>query len=183
MSRTQKWITAFWIFIGCMLLWQFYSYNEGLKQQAIEHPQQTEFWFTNAAPTKAAPTQAAINGADVQQTAFAVQDNTPNTGSFTCQVTLKNVGNAKAVDIQISVRPYRGVSNYDEDVGQQNVIVLSDDDPLSKFGQWVSFPDLAPGESSTQSVTFLSRSDFKPGNNPKPNIMFQTEKAPPKPAN
>jgi hypothetical protein len=179
MTRTRKLIIAFWIFIGCMLLWQFYSYNQGLKEEAIEHPRQEHFYFfhTNAPP--AAPSQAHANGADVEQTGFSIENNTPGTGSFTCQVTLKNMGNARAVGIQVMVRPYRGVSHYDEDVGHQNDSVLSDDDPISQFGQWVAFPDLAPGESSAQSVSFISRTDFKPGKNPKPEIIFQTEKAKP----
>jgi hypothetical protein len=185
MSRTRKLIIAFWIFIVIMLLWQFYTYNQGLKQAAIDHPQQEHFWFTNAVVTPATPaasSQAHHDGADVVQTNFVVENNTPNPGSITCLVTLKNLGNAKAMGVQIMVRPYRGTSNWDEDAGHQNVVVLSDDDPLSKFGDWVTFPDLAPGESSTQSVVFLGRSLVTPGKNPNPDIMFQTEKAVTKPS-
>ena len=180
MSRTRKLIIAFWIFIGCMLLWQFYSYNKGLDQAAIAHPQQKQYWFTNSVATApAASTQPTRDGADVQQAGFSVEDNAPSTGSFTCHVTLKNRGNAKAVGIQVSVRPYRGISRGDEDAGHTDMSVLSDSDPISQFGQWVTFPDLAPGESSTQSVVFLGRTDVRPGTNPKPEIHFQTEKAKP----
>ncbi|MCE0522756.1 MAG: hypothetical protein LV480_07580 [Methylacidiphilales bacterium] len=179
MSRTRKLIIAFWVFIVCMLLWQFYTYNQGLTQAAIDHPQQEHFYFfhTNAPP--AAPSTAHTSGADVEQVGFTTEQNVPAPGYFTCHVTLKNVGNAKAEAIQIMVRPFRGVSNYDQDVGQQHTIVLTDDDPISKFGDWLSFPDLAPGESSTQTISFMSRSDFQPGANPKPNILFHSEK--PKP--
>lgn len=164
-----------------MLLWQCYSYDQGRKMAAITHPQQEHFYFfpSNAAPV--APTPAHRDGADVQQVGYTVQKDTPGTGSMTCHVTLKNEGNAKAVGIQIMVRPYRGVSNFDEDASSQQNIVVSDDDPLSKFGQWITFPDLAPGESNTQSVVFTSRTDFKPGVNPTPTILFQTEKAKAKP--
>jgi hypothetical protein len=180
MSRTRKLIIAFWIFIGCMLLWQFYTYDQGLTRASVEHPQQQHFWFTNSvAAAPAAPSPGHREGADVQQTAFLVEDNASSTGSFTCHVTLKNVGNAKAVDIQVSVRPYRGISRGDEDAGHTDMSVLSDSDPISQFGQWVSFPDLAPGESSTQSVVFLGRTDVRPGTNPNPEIRFQTEKAQP----
>ena len=51
MSRTRKLIIAFWIFIGCMLLWQFYDYNQGLKEASVEHPTQQHFWFTNSVAT------------------------------------------------------------------------------------------------------------------------------------
>jgi len=180
MSRTRKLIIAFWIFIVIMLLWQFYTYDQGLTQASIDHPQQQHFWFTNSASAApVAPTPEQHTGADVEQTGFMVENNKPGAGSFTCQVTLKNVGNAKAVGVQVNVRPYRGTSTYDEDVGHQKVIVLDDNNPISQFGQWVTFPDLAPGDSSTQSVVFISRTDARPGANPHPEILFQTEKAKP----
>ena len=180
MTPIRKLIIAFWIFIVCMLLWQFYSYNQGLKEAALEHPKQEHFWFTNSvasAPT--APTQPKRDGADVQQTGFSVEDNAPSRGSFTCHVTLKNKGNAKAVGVQVSVRPYRGITKGDVDVGHTDMSILSDSDPISQFGQWVAFPDLAPGESSTRDVIFVSRNDVVPGTNPNPEIQFQTEKAKP----
>jgi len=162
-----------------MLLWQFYSYDQGVKQAAIIHPQQEHFYFfpSNAAPV--APAQAHRGGADVQQTQYSVENDTPGKGSMTCHVTLKNVGNAKAVGIQIFVRPFRGASNFDEDVGQSDTTPVSDDEPLGKFGQWLTLPDLAPGESSTQSVVFMSRRFVIQGTNPNPEILFQTEKAKP----
>ena len=178
MSRTSKLIFAFWIFIILMLLWQFYTYNQGLKQAAIERPQQQHFWFTNSvAAAPAAPTQSHVDGADVQQIAYSMKEDTPSSGSTTCYVTLKNMGNAKATGIQVNVRPFLGASNYDEDGGQQKVFVVKADDPLGKFGAWLNFPDLAPGESSMQSVVFLSHHFTIPGKNPKPDIVFQTEKA------
>jgi hypothetical protein len=182
MSRTRKLIIAFWIFIGCMLLWQFYDYNQGLKEASVEHPTQQHFWFTNSVATApGAPAQAHRDGPDVQQTGFSVENNAPSTGNFTCHVTLKNVGNAKAVGVQVSVRPYRGITLDDQDEGHARPadVTLSDSDPISQFGQWVTFPDLAPGESSTQKVFFLSRTDVIPGTNPNPEIQFQKEKAKP----
>jgi len=179
MTPIRKLIIAFWVFIVGMLLWQFYDYDQGLKEAAIVHPQQEHFWFTNSVAAPAGPTQPKRDGADVQQTGFSIEDNAPSAGSFTCHVTLKNEGNAKAVDVQVSVRPYRGITRGDEDVGHTDMSTLSDDDPISQFGQWVSFPDLAPGESSTQDVIFVSRNDVRPGTNPNPEIQFQTEKAKP----
>ena|ERR1700683_1529317 len=180
MTPVRKLIFAFWIFVVIMLLWQFYSYNEGLRQQAIDHPTQEHFFFYNtntAAP--AAPVQAQSKGADVQQVRYTVEENTPSTGSMTCHVTLKNMGNAKATGIQIFVRPFRGASNYNEDVGRSDAKPISDDDPISQFGQWISFPDLAPGESNTQDVSFFSRHFIIQGKNPNPQILFQSEKAKP----
>jgi hypothetical protein len=162
MTRTTKLIIAFWVFIVCMLIWQFYDYNKGLDQAAIDHPEQTHFYFfhTNAAPV--APTPAQVNGADVQQTHYAIENNVPANGNFTIHVTLKNVGNAKALGVQVHVRPYRGMRLGDEDVGNSTLRILPDDDPLSQYGEWVPFPDLAPGESNTQSVIFLSHQGATP---------------------
>jgi len=179
MSRLRKLIIAFWIFIGCMLLWQFYEYDQGLTQAEEAHPTQEHFFFyqTNLAPV--APPPQRHDGAYVEQTSFTTRDNTPATGSFTCQVTLKNDGNAKAVGVQVMVRPYRGIRTGDEDMGHTPLGVLSDNDPLAQLGQWVTFPDLAPGESSTQSVVFLSHPDVQPGANPNPDLVFQTDKSQP----
>ena len=112
MSRTRKLIVAFWVFIIFMLAWQFYSFDSATKQAAIEHPQQTQFLFLppSTTPAKSAPGQR--HGPDVQQTAFTIENNVPNQGSFTCNVTLKNVGSAKAVGVQIRVRPYRGYFQF-----------------------------------------------------------------------
>jgi hypothetical protein len=191
MSRTRKLIIAFWIFIVIMLLWQFYTYNQGLTQEAIDHPQQEHFYFfhTNAAPVNAA--EQVHHGAYVEQTHYTVENNVPANGSFTVHVTLKNEGDAKAVGVQVRVRPYRGMRLGDEDVGNSPLRILDDNDPLSQFGQWVSFSDLAPGESSTQSVIFLSQGTAipvvpgvsatgvpgQPMEKLTPEITFATEKA------
>jgi len=174
-------IYAFWIFVIMMLLWQFYTYNQERARAAIEHPQQQHFWFTNSVATApVAPAKAHVDGADVQQVSYSMEEDKPSAGSMTCHVTLKNMGNAKATGIQIYVRPFRGASNFNEDVGQKDkdIKVVGEDDPISKFGDWLNFPDLAPGESSTQSVVFMSRHYPTPGTNPNPAIHFQTEKAP-----
>ena len=162
MTPTKKLIFAFWVFIVIMLLWQFYSYNQSLKQQAIDHPTQTQFFFlhTNAPPVAATPVPK--NGPDVQQVRYTVENNAPSDGNFTVHVTLKNVGNAKAVSVQIHIRPYRGMRLGDEDVGNSPLRILPDDDPLSQYGDWLTFPDLAPGESSTQSVIFLDHQGATP---------------------
>jgi hypothetical protein len=181
MTLTRRLIIAFWAFIVIMGIWEFYTYNQGVNQATLDHPQQAHFYFFHTNGPPVAPSQVHANGADVEQTAFVVQDNTPSRGNFTCLVTLKNLGNAKATGIQVNVRPYRGVSKSDDDVGRSDTTVLSDNDPTSQFGQYIPFPDLAPGESSTQSVSFLSRDDYKPGKNPNPDIIFETEKPPPLP--
>jgi len=178
MTTTRKVIIAFWIFIVVMLVWNFYSYNRGLTQQAADHPTPDHYFFfhTNAPAVSAGQFH---NGADIEQTAFVVQPNTPATGSFTCLVTVKNIGNAKATGIQVCIRPYRGVSTVDIDVGGNRGGTISDDDPIAQISDWLSFPDLAPGESSTQSDVFFARPEIHPGMNPKPKILFETAKPAP----
>jgi hypothetical protein len=178
MSTTRKLIVAFWIFIICMLLWQFYTYDKAQTDAATAHPQQTQFFFihTNAASVVSAPAQK--EGPDVQQVAYRVEENTPSTGSFTCDVTLKNLGKTKAVNVQSEVRPFRGTRTDNDDVGRNEatITLLDDSDPRAQLSTWVNFPDLAPGESSTQTTVFLQRTDLAPGPNPKPQIIFEPEK-------
>jgi hypothetical protein len=110
------------------------------------------------------------------QTSFVVQPDTPATGSFTCLVTLKNIGNVKATSIQVCVRPFRGVSTIDIDVGGNRGGTLDDNNPISMISDWLSFPDLDPGESRTLSDVFLTRPDIHPGVNPRPQIIFEAAK-------
>jgi hypothetical protein len=178
-ERWRQLIIAFWVVIIGMLLWQFVSYNQSMTQQAVQHPAQTQFIFLHTNAPAAAPGMSHSNTADIKQSDFTVQPNTPSTFNYTCVITLKNVGHAPATGIQVWVRPYRGTSNYDEDIGQQRTRVLDDHDPISMLGDWLSFPDLAPGESATRTDVFLNRTDAKPGSNPNPQIIFETVKPQP----
>ena len=177
----RKLTIAFWIFIGCMLLWQFYSYNQGLTKAAVEHPQQQHFYFLPpGTPKNTAATPAPVHeGPYVVQTAFTVQPNTPAPGSFTCAVTLKNDGTAKATNVQVEVRPFRRVRLDDDDMGRDVETYLPDTDYRAQISSWISFPPLAPGESNTQTTTFLMRNDMNPGLNPDPQIIFEPDKAGP----
>jgi len=176
MTTTRKLIWAFWIFIIIVLLWQFYNYNQGMTQDAVEHPQQQHFFFyhSNDLASPAAPGPAHHTGAFVHQVGFKVMSDTPGQGSFTCAVTLKNDGDAKAVNVQVHVRPFKGIMLGDED--ETELKPLPDNDPISQLGQWVTFPDIAPGESATQTAVFLNQRVMKPGSNPNPEVIFETEK-------
>jgi hypothetical protein len=161
-----------------MLLWQFYLYNHKLSTPDPAHPQQEHFFFyqpkLNAGVAAAAP--VVTDGPNVVQTGFTVQDNTPTSQNFTCKVTLKNVGKAKAVGVQVHVRPYRGQPVGDVDMGRTVLTPVSDDSAIAQFGQWLEFPDLTPGESSTQTVVFVKQVGGNYGTNPSPEIFFEVEK-------
>lgn len=180
MTRNQKLITGFWVFIIGMIIWSFFSYNASMNKQADEHPAQTQFIFLQTNATPVSPTAAHSEKADVQQVGYRLEMDTPSTGSFTAYVTLKNSGAMPATQVQICVRPYRGATLYDEDVGHSDPRGLSDDDPLSRFNDWLSFPDLAPGESLTRTIVFTTQGMIPPGHNPKPQIVFASDKNGPK---
>lgn len=172
-------ITGFWIFIAIMLLWEFHDYNQVAVQTDAAAPKQEHFFFydTNTDTPPPEASKAKVDGADVEQTAFTTEKNVPAAGSFTAHVTVKNLGTAKAVGIQVMVRPYRGIMTVSGEMSDTGNQYLDDNDPLSQFGQWVDVPDLAPGESATVDTIFTSRAGISPGNNPKPQILFGTEKA------
>jgi hypothetical protein len=159
-----------------MLVWQFYTYNQGMTQEAVDHPKQEHFFFfhTNAMAAANAPTDARHSGAFVHQVRFTVHNDTPSRGSFTCEVTLKNDGDAAATNVEVHVRPFKGSMLGDEDMTVYKP--LPDNDPTSQMGQWVTFPDIAPGQSAMQAVVFLNQGGLKPGSNPDPEVVFESVK-------
>ncbi|HEX4138847.1 MAG TPA: hypothetical protein VHY09_00750 [Candidatus Methylacidiphilales bacterium] len=178
MSWTRRLIWAFWIFIAVMLLWQFYTFNAKISAPP-EHPKPDHYFFYQGTKAAEAAAAAAVHeSAYVEQTGFTVENNTPNSSAFTCHVTLKNTGKTKAINVEVCVRPFRGAMDHDPDSGgNQDTKPVADNSPLGQMNQWVAFPDLGPGESSTQSVVFMKVGNppfF--GDNPKPEISFQPEK-------
>jgi hypothetical protein len=174
MTRTRWLIVLFWVFVFVMLIKSFIDYNRRAETEAELHPQPTQGFFTTLPPPPPPPVPSAA--ADVRQTSFEVQTDTPSPGNFTCLVTVKNFGLSRAENIQVRVRPYRGTRRAPI---QQNYVPstpLSEDDPLSQLSSWLAFPDLAPGESSTQSVVFTSMPPLEPGLNPNPEIHFDSAK-------
>jgi hypothetical protein len=181
MSWTQRLIWAFWIFVVIMLLWQFYDYNKKISTPDPAHPTQDHYFFYMPKPggaQAAAGGPAEHDGPFVEQTGFTIEDNTPTSVSFTCHVTLKNTGKAKATGVQVEVRPYRGtlISDGDDGGARNSTATLPDTDPLAQISQWVTFPDLDPGESSTQSAVFMKQGSHEYGSNPKAEVVFEPEK-------
>ncbi len=170
-------IYAFWAFIIIMLLWQAYNYNQSISDRATAQKEQHYFYFdtnvVNPAGPNPPPAPVRHTGAYVVQSLYTVEQNQPSRGNFTCHVTLKNEGEAKAVNVQVQVRPYRGSRTDDEDLGVKYAI-LNDNAPLAQIGQWVSFPDLDPGQSSTQSTVFFAQQGAQMGPNKDPQINYDT---------
>ena len=180
MTRTQwRWLIAiFWIFVIGMLVRQFWQSDQQQQAEAeARPPTQQHFFFVppptpHALPSPPQPTP----GPAVHQTRFVVHADTPGQGSFTCDVTLVNEGETIAHNVQIYVRPYRGVRQGVDVLGHSNYKLLPDDDPLSQYGVWITFPDLKPGEAVTESTVFLNHPNILPGFNPDPQIVFEAPK-------
>jgi hypothetical protein len=176
---------GFWVFVAVMLAWQAYNYNNSVVADAAAHPEKHYFYDPGAAAPPPVPKAPAP---DVRQVAYHVLPGSPVPGNFTVQFTVKNLGTAAATGIRVKVRPYRGIMDGNEDNGHAHADTLvpsdsddsgngtvgpiSENDPTSQFGQWVSIPDLAPGESSSNSVTFVDQSDKIPNDNPRLEIEF-----------
>jgi hypothetical protein len=171
-------IVAFWTFVGVMLAWQAYDYNNHVVIESETHPE--KHYFYNPNPGSVVPPKAP--SPDVHQVAYHVIPGSPEPGSFTVQFTVKNMGDIAATAIQVKVRPYRGILNSDPDSGGShltngNIGPISDDDPVSQFGQWVAVPDLAPGQLSSNSVVFADEPGKTPNDNSRLEIVFDPVKS------
>lgn len=176
----MRWIgIAFWIFIGVMLLWQFMSYNHHLDNVAAVQAQQDNHFYFYPPGQGPKPNSVTANpkqdGADIRQTDYAVDQDKPTPGYLTAHITLKNIGTMKASNVQVMVRPYHGATVGNPLIGT-DAHPLADSDPRSQIGQWVAFPDLAPGDSATETYVFYGQGDLEPGSNPNPQILFQSDK-------
>jgi hypothetical protein len=170
MTPVRWLIVLFWVFVIFMLLKGCYdteasrAHQEELRQAPPP---------VSAAP---APPPAPTAPAKVVQTSCMIEVDTPP-GSFTCEVTVKNVGGEKATGVEVHVRPFRGSRRGLVDIGPMGP-PLNENDPLSLMGTWIAFPDLAPGESSTQTATFPSQPNIMPSQNPDPDINYKSVPSP-----
>jgi hypothetical protein len=171
-------IILFWVFVTGMLLKQCHDTTVQRDEEAANA--QKQFFFHQPTAPHAAPTPAPPPSpdADVEQVGYTVQPDTPTPGSFTCTVTLRNIGQKKATGIQIAVRPFRGARYGNDNVGHAPTGILPDSNPLAQLQTWLAFPDLGPGEQSTQSTVFPNHTGVEPGANPTPEIDYLTAKPP-----
>jgi hypothetical protein len=178
----MRWIyVLFWTVVLGMLFLQLNNHNNTLTEEAIHKaPTQQHFYFFHGQATDTQDAPPKPDGADVEQVNFTYDNGVPNPESITCHVTLKNMGNQKATNVQVVVAPYKGaLIGNDEQGDRTRVRNLGDNDPVAQYTQTVDFPDLAPGEVQTRDAVFYARQGYTPGDNVRPQITFQTEK--PKP--
>jgi hypothetical protein len=177
MTPTRWLIVLFWVVVIALLLHECMQEDAARVQQGNAEKKRQYFFvppISQANPTP--PPAPPIMAADVRQVSFITKVNTPGAGSFTCYVTVRNQGLLKATSIRVHVRPYRGAGVGSIDIGPAKFHILKETDPLSQYGTWLSFPDLKPGESATQSAVFFDHPNIKAGFNPNPEIIFETAK-------
>jgi len=175
----MKWIYAtFWIFIAIMLIWQFLTYNSHIDQKvAAAGPQQKHFFFNNKSKDTTAMNPAGTDRACVVQLDCRAEGGQPVKGSFTCHVMLKNIGNKKATGVIVQVSPYEGVTAGSAEDADRYARVSKprlNAHPIPHISQWVSFPDILPGQTVTKDAVFLDDPVYGPGGNPNPQIKFET---------
>lgn len=158
-------------------MWQAYTYE--INTEKIQDAKPQHFFFDPSRDNKSTTVDPNLHAADVRQTGYTIT-NDSIAKNFTSHIVLTNKGNAKAVGVQVFIRPFHGAvvdvsRNGDGGLPRK----LSDYDPLAQQGQSIGAPDLAPGESCTVSATFMSQPNIILSSNPSPQITFETEKANP----
>jgi len=158
-----------------MLLWQFHTYNHHLEQRDAAAPKHEGPYIFNA-QTMAPPPPPKPDVADVRQVGFNAEEGKPSPGQFICHVTLQNIGKVKATHVQIMVSPYHGAWVGAPNGTDEDAHVVNSSDAAYTVSQWLSFPDLAPGEKVTRDITFYNQYGLRPGNDERPQIQFESEK-------
>lgn len=167
MTPTRKLIVGFWVALLLIGAWKFYGYNHTMTSTP---PAPEKHWFLPAPGS--APAKAPV--ADVRMTRYARRISSSGT-FFTADVTVQNFGQRKATGVQARVQPYVGNRGTNPAApGPAGIPSFPNGDPMTNIYQWVSFPDLAPGATATQTITLPMRSDADPAQSFKPHVIFQT---------
>ena len=169
MTTTRWLIVAFWAVM--FLIGAFYVVESVMKPPPPPVPE--KHWFPPPLPGSV-PSAASAN-ADVRLAAYVLKP-VPNSSTFTVDVTVKNVGQKKATGVQVKVQPYVGTMDTNKaEPGPDEIPDQPGGDPMATVVQWVTFPDLPPGQTSTQTLTFSMRGDATPAQSqPHAQVQFQT---------
>jgi hypothetical protein len=174
MTPTRWLIVAFWVFVLLMGAKSFYDYNSHLDHEEAAQSEKHYFPPSLMPGAPAAPS----TDADVRQIRYTPKEN-DMTSQFTAEVVIKNFGQKKATNIQVRIQPYIGTVDNSGQPGPDEILGPNSVDPTANVFRWVEFPDLGPGETASQTLTFPMRSDAAPRGHFDPKITFQT--APDKP--
>jgi hypothetical protein len=168
MTPTRWLIVAFWAVV--ILIGLKYLFTAVMTPPPPVVPEQ--HWF---APPLSGGAPAPTTDADVRLTHY-VPKIVPGAASFTAEVTIQNFGGKKATSIEVRIQPY--VGNYDDKKapGPDEMPNQPGGDPMANVFQWLTFPDLDPGATESQPVTFPMRSDADPAESFIPKVVFQNAK-------
>ena len=171
MTRTQWAIVIFWVVVLLLCARSFYNYNQTVTHDAVAHPEQHFFPPEMLPPPK--PVQSP--DADVRQVSYVIKPGS-GSGTFNAEITIKNFGLKTATGIQVKVQPYHGTASGRTATGPDEIEMPGAIDPLANNFEYVEFPDLAPDQSLTKTVTFVIRSDAEAKQSFDAHIVFQTAK-------
>ena len=168
MTTTRWMIAAFWAVM--IVIGLTYAVESILAPPPKVVPE--KHWFPAPLPSANAASSAS---ADVRMTHYI--ESSAGISTFNVEVTLKNFGRKKATGVQIKIFPYTVGSdtNVEPHVHGPDEMPLThgQGDILQTAFQYITFPDIAPGDSSTQTVSLPNRSDADPSDSqPKPEIQF-----------
>ena len=110
--------------------------------------------------------------ADVVEQAWVVNRDVP--GMVTIQLTLKNRGGATARGVQAFIAPYLGAIPGSDGINMRaKSISTTADSPLGQIGQWVSYGDIAAGQTATSSAQFAAQPGVDPvPSNTHPKLLY-----------
>jgi len=171
MTPTRWLIAAFWVFVIVMCAKSFYDYNNRLEHQETAQAEQ-HFFPPGMNPTPAPPPAAQP---DVRMVTWIPRED-PQAAQFTAVLVVKNFGQKKATNIQVRVQPYITSADSSPQTGPDEILNPSTSDTMATYYQWVEFPDLGPGESFTNNLTFPIRPDAEPRGHFDAVIHFDTAK-------
>jgi hypothetical protein len=169
MTTTRWLIVAFWV--AMLLVGVVYVSQAVMAPPPPPVPE--KHWFPPPLPGSVPP--AAPANAEVHLVHY-IMKRVPDTSTFTADVTVQNVGLKKATSVQVKIQPYVGTMDTNKaQPGPDEIPDQPGGDPMANVVQWVTFPDLAPDETSTQTLSFSMRSDADPAQSqPHAEVEFQT---------
>jgi hypothetical protein len=171
MTPTRWAIAAFWTIL--IVVGAYYAIYYALLPAPPPPPEQHFLPPSFPGSTAAAPPAEA----QVKLTHY-VAHITPGSAEFSVDVTVKNIGGKKAAGVQVTVHPYLGTMDTDKTQnGPDENANQMGGDPMRNVLQNLSFPDLDPGQSATQTFTLPLRSDAQPAErDDTAQIVFESAK-------
>jgi hypothetical protein len=169
MTNTRWAVVAFWVVMMLIGVYSIFDYTA----KPAPPPVPEKHWFPPPLPGSV-PARRSPD-ALVKLTHYLAHIK-PGATSFDVDVIVQNVGSKKATGVVVLVHPYVGTRDTDKKaIGPDEIPMQQGGDPLAAVTQTLTYPDLKPGETGTQSFTLPIRFDADPAQrDDKAQVMFQT---------